>query len=435
MRENRFTFFIAIVLAILTSILAWNYYQDYTKSKKEEKEKAIFEKKINKDHISKIIIYNPNKMELSKQGDFWFVYPIYDIAYDYMIDNIISNIYQPSVSEVIDFDKNYYTQFFSNPINVYFLYSNNIYHLQRGIKNDFTNETYLWIDLPEFKNKIYIVNYWDLNYLDKQANEFRMKKVLNIDKKDVDKIVVNSNVIYKEEVIDKSVKRKKEEEEEEKYLWKLGDGTLVSKEYINSLFAVLNNYDFKYSIDSYNPGFVDRLSKVANIDIYSKGKRYVVDIFLYGSNEYVVRCSYRKPLLVYSKLEINDFLNKDIVEKKIFSYHIDSFDDFENVSISDSRAKFGFKKKDGKWYSPKNEEKTSQISLLFNTLKNVEYKQRFLVNPIATKYEIYTFDFVSKKGKKGKRVRFYLYNPDYLSYGKEIYKIEPFVFILKDLLK
>ncbi|MCS7165411.1 MAG: hypothetical protein RMJ51_03935 [Candidatus Calescibacterium sp.] len=431
MSENRFTIFITIILGVLTILLAWNYYQDYNKSKKEEQEKTIFEKKLDTNKITRLIIYNPHsRIELKKVNEFWFVYPIDDIAYEYMVRDIISNIYQPAVSDTIDFDKNYYSQFFKDPIDIYLFYSGEIYHIQRGIKNDFTSETYLWIDLPRYREKIYVVNYWDFNYLDKTIEEFRMKKVLNIEQEKVDKIVVNGNIIYKEEVV-KGDKKKKGENVEKVLYWKLGDGSFVSKEYINSLFGVLNNYDFKYSIDSYNSNFLDKLSKISDIRIHSQGKEYSVEIFPYKQEEYIIRCSYRKPLLVYSKTEINDFLNKELIEKRIFSYYIESFEDFDRIWISDSRAKFGFRKKENKWYSSKDEEKTSQINLLLDYLKDIKYKQRFLINPISTKYELYSFEFVGK----GKRERFYLYNTDYLSYGREIYKIEPFVYILKDLLK
>lgn len=427
MRDSKFTLFITIVLAILTILLALNYYKDYQKIKKEEKTKTIFEKKIDIKKINKLIIYNPTKIEFVKKDGFWFLYNVDDIAYDYMVENILSSIYQPTVSDVIDFEKQYYDQFFKKPIDVYFTYNNELYHLQRGIKNDFTSETYLWIDLKDYKNKIYIVNYWDFNYLDKSVEEFRMKKLLNIDQEKVEKLIVNNVAIYKEEIVDKKNKKKKDEEERKKIIWKLSDGSFVSKEYINSLFAILNNYDFK-NISDKN---IENKKPLSTIKIFANNKEYDVYIYPYEKDEYVVRTSYRKYNFVFPKIEIEDFLKKEIIEKKIFSYYIDNFDDFDSIFISDSRARFNFKKKEGKWISSKNEEKTSQISLLFSTLRNLEYKQKFETNPINSKYELYTIELNSKNTK----YKFYLYNTDYLAFGKEIYKIDPFVFILKDLLK
>lgn len=428
MRENKFTLFVTIILAILTILLAWNYYKDYQKIKKEEKEKAIFEKKIKKENITKLVIYNVYKTELIKNGNFWFVYSLDDIADSYLIDNIISNIYQPGVNEIFQYDENYYKEFFKNPVNVYFLYGNKFYHLQRGIKNDFTNETYLWIDLPEFKDKIYIVNYWDFNYLDKSPEEFRMKKLLNIDQSKVDKIIVNNILIYKEEQSKKRKNKELKNEEEKKYLWKTVDNKLVSKEYINSLFAFLNNYDFKkvlYSIKNMN-----KLRLVAKIAIYSNNDHFSISILEYNKEEYIVKCSYRKPLFIYSKQEADEFLKKEIYEKKIFSYYIEDFDNFDKLYISDSRGRFSFIKKSGKWFSPKNEEKTSYVNMLFNTLKNLEYKEVYLANPLNARYELYTIELVGHEKQK-----IYLYNPDYLSYQGKIYKIDPFVFIIKELIR
>ncbi len=430
MRESKFTIFITITLAIFTLLLGISYYKDHLKLKKEEKEKAIFEKKIITDRIQKIILYNPSKIELVKNEGFWFVYPIGDIAYSYMVENIISNIYQPAVSEVIDFNQ-YYNQFFKNPVNLYFIYGNEVYHLQKGIRNEFTNETYLWIDLPEFKDKIYIVNYWDFNYLDKKADEFRMKKVFNISQEDLEKLVVNSNVIYKEEVKTKQKKGKKDKEDKQ-YYWKMDNNEFASKEYINSLFAFLNNFDFEKSIDVYKTGFENNFKKLYEIEIFHKNNKYIVEVFDYDKDHCLVKCSYRKPLLVYNKRYVNEFANKDIKERKIFSYFIEKIDPADFLAISDSRAKFSFRKKDNEWFSNKNEDKTSQVNLLFNIIKNQEYKEVFLTNPLNTKYELYTFEL---KSLKKDRLVFYLYNPDYLVYGNKIYKIDSFVFALKELLK
>ncbi|MFN4219341.1 MAG: hypothetical protein ACK4GJ_00255 [bacterium] len=435
MGQNRFTLFITIVLAILTSLLAWNYYKDYSKLKKEEKEKSIFEKKIIKERVNKIVLYNPSKIELERKGSFWFVYPLDDVAYDYMVDNILSNIYQPNVSEVVEFDKSYYDQFFKTVVNLYFLYGGEFYHLQRGVKNDFTNETYLWVDLPDYKDKIYIVNYWDFNYLDKTAEEFRMKRLLNIDQEKVSKLFVNDVIIYKEEekIKKKGVKEKDKDFQEKKYYWRLADGRLVSKEYINSLFGFLNNYDFK-SVLEYHKGkpYLTDKNKICKIVVYSNNENFAIDVFKYNKDEYLVRCSYRKPLFVFSAREVEDFMKKDFEEKKIFSYYIEDFDNFDGLYYSDSRGRFVFRKKDSKWYSPKNEEKTSVINLLFTTLKNKEYKEIYLRNPLSDKYELYTIELI---GNKGQKERLYLYNPDYLSYRDRIYKIDPFVFIFKELVR
>lgn len=424
MVQDRFSIFIVILLSILTILLALNFYKDYNKNKKEEREKTIFEKKIDQNKIDKIVIYNPYKIELVKKDDQWLVYPIDDLAYGYMVENIISNIYQPTVSEVFDFEKSYYEQFFSQKVTLYFRYNNQLYHLEKGIKNDFTGETYLWIDLPEFKDKIYIVNYWDFNYLDKNIDEFRMKKLLNLDQEKVDKIIINQDVIYREEI--KQDKKNKKKQEEKVFRWKLRDGSLVSKEYINSFFAVLNNYDFKESYLKYD-GLKELVSKVS---IFSGDKRYNIEIYKGKKDDYIFKCSFRKYLLSFSSKEVEDWLKKEMIEKKIFSYYIDNFDDFDRLYISDSRAKFEFRKKEGKWFSVKNEEKTSQINLLFNILKDLEYNQRFSINPHNSKFELYTFEMIGKKKQK-----FYLYNPDYLSYDGNVYKIQPFVFILKELLK
>jgi len=437
MKENRFALFLTSILLILTIILTFNLYKDYNKTKKEETEKTVFEKKINKNNISKLVIYNPNKIELTKKGNFWYVYPINDLAYSYMVENILSNIYQPSVSDVIkSSDPNfnsYFKEFFKTYVDVYFLYSNNYYHLKKGVKNNATNETYLWIDLPDFKNKIYVVNYWDLNYLDNNADSFRMKKLLNIDQDKVDKIIVNDKIIYKEEIVFKSKKKKKDDEEKDnkKEIWKLSDGQKVSKEYINSLFAVLNNYDFKYALDDSSVNL--NLSKpFVHIEVFSGKDVFKIDFYRYKKEEYLVKCSYREPLLVFNSFEVDQWLKNQLIEKKIFSYYIDNFDEFDKILISDSNIKVYFDKKEGKWISFKKEEKTAQINLFFNALKNLEYKQRFLTK-VSNDYQLYEVELISKK--EDKKYRFYLYNPDYLSFGKEIYKIDPFVFILKDLFK
>jgi hypothetical protein len=137
-------------------------------------------------------------------------------------------------------------------------------------------------------------------------------------------------------------------------------------------------------------------------------------------------------LLVFNFFEVDQWLKNQLIEKKIFSYYIDNFDEFDKILISDSNIKVYFDKKEGKWISFKKEEKTAQINLFFNALKNLEYKQRFLTK-VSNDYQLYEVELISKK--EDKKYRFYLYNPDYLSFGKEIYKIDPFVFILKDLFK
>ncbi|MEN3015352.1 MAG: hypothetical protein ABDH21_04785 [bacterium] len=433
MYQSSFTIIITIILAILTILLGLQYYKDYSKTKKEQLEKTIFEKKLDKKIISTLIIYNSSskksRIELVKKNEFWFVYPIDDIAYSYMVDNIISSIYQPTVNEVIPFSKEYYNQFFKTSIDVYFTYNKELYHVKRGIKNDFTSETYLWVNHPIYKHKIYVVSYWDFNYLDKTIDEFRMKKVLNIDQQNVNKLIVNNQVIYKEEI--KKVKKKDLEEDQSKIIWKVSDGTLVSRDYINSLFAVLNNYDFKQAIPyQQNQKKVTSKKLVANIKVITNDKKeYAIQIYEYDKDGFAVICSYRKYVLILPSFEVKEWLNKQMIEKKIFSYYIENFDDFDTLYVSDSRAKFKFIKKEGNWFSPKNEEKTSLVNMLINTLRDLEYHKKFDTNPLNSKYELYTIELVGKEKHK-----IYLYNPDYLSYGSVVYKVNNMRFVLKSLL-
>jgi len=136
MQESRFTLFITFTLLVLTLLLAIYFLKDYFKTKENIKEKTFLEKKFNPKNLNEIYIYSQNeKIIIKKEKDFWYiVYPFYDLAYAYKIQDIVDNLYQPTVNETLKFSNDLYNQVFNPKKEVFFKVNNYLYNIEIGQK-------------------------------------------------------------------------------------------------------------------------------------------------------------------------------------------------------------------------------------------------------------------------------------------------------------
>ena len=428
MKENKFTLFVTITLLIFTLLLALQFLKDYLKTKESIKEKTFLEKKFNPSNVSEIYIYGDQKVVIKKEKDFWYiVYPFYDLAYSYKIEDIVSNLYQPTVNEVIKFSNDIYNQFFSTKKVVHFRVNNYLYTVEIGQKNNITNEYYVYIKNPKI-DKIFLVDYFSYNYLDSKPEELRLTKILNIDPSEIPKID-----IYCE---GKKYSITKKEIDKDKFEWYLSDNDLASKEYMDNLFTFLNNYEIKSFI---NLNIIK--SPYLIINLYYKGNPITIEVYKMNPNEVLVKSSIRKQLMI---MDYNYFKNLDgfkIIEDKPFSYDLANTQDVENITFKTSFYSYTFQKKNDKWFniSYKDKDKTADVSLFLSALSNLKYRNYWNYNPLKSGYELYNVELKIKinedNKKKYRTIKFFLYNPDHLAKGSKVYEINSLKEILKNLIK
>ncbi|MGB9638855.1 MAG: DUF4340 domain-containing protein [bacterium] len=428
MKESKFTVFITFTLLILTLLLAIYFLKDYLKTKEDIKEKTFLEKKFKPENLNEIYIYSQNeKVIIKKEGDFWYiVYPFYDLAYSYKIQDIINNLYQPTVNQTLQFSNDLYNQVFNPKKQVYFKVNNYIYEIEIGQKNTITNEYYVYIKKPLI-NKIFLVDYFSYNYFDSNSQDLRLNKILNIDPKDISKVILYHNndsyVINKKEI------------DKDNYLWYIDNDRLVSKSYIENLFAFLNNYEVKKFIDNFN---IIR-NPVLSITVYYKQNPINIEIIKLNDKEVLVKNSLRKPYIIMDINNFKELENSKIIEDKIFSYDLDNTNNVEKIVLKTSSYSYTFEKKDNKWFnvSYKDKEKTGDITIFLSTLSNIKYKNYWNYYPLKNKYELYTVELKIKLSdeKKYRTLKFFLYNPNYLAKGNKVYEIDSLQNLIKNLIK
>ncbi len=426
MHESRFTLFITFTLLVLTLLLAIYFLKDYFKTKENIKEKTFLEKKFNPKNLNEIYIYSQNeKIIIKKEKDFWYiVYPFYDLAYAYKIQDIVDNLYQPTVNETLKFSNDLYNQVFNPKKEVFFKVNNYLYNIEIGQKNTITNEYYVYIKTPKV-DKIFLVDYFSYNYLDSSANELRLTKILNIDPKDISKIVINYN--------NKQYDINKKEIDKDNFIWYLDNDNLASRVYIENLFAFLNNYEVKKFMDNIN--IIKK--PILSITVYYKKQTINIELIKLNSSEILVKNSIRKPYMI---MDYNYFKNLEdfkIIEDQIFSYDLDNINNVEKIILKTSNYSYTFEKKDNKWFniSYKDKEKTSDVNIFLSTLSTLKYKN--INYSLKDKYELYSVELKIKLNddKKYRILKFFLYNPDNLAKGNKIYQIDNLKEQIKNLIK
>jgi hypothetical protein len=434
MKESKFTLFITFTLLILTLLLGMYFLKDYFKTKQDIKEKTFLEKKFDPKKVSEIYIYSQNEnIIIRKEKDFWYlVSPFYDLAYSYKIEDIINNLYQPTVNQTLGFSEDLYNQVFNPKKEVYFKVDNFLYNIEIGQKNNITNEYYVYIKNPKI-NKIFLVDYFSYNYLDSNSKDLRLTKILNIDPKDISKVIINFN--NKQYIINKK------EIDKDKFIWYLNQETLASKEYMDNLFTFLNNYEVKKFMDNINIIKNPTKDLLLSLTVYYKQNPIDIQIIKLNNNELLVKNSLRNSYMI---MDYNYFKNLEdfkIIEDKIFSYDLENTNDVEKIIFKTSSYSYNFEKKDDKWFniSYKDKEKTGEVNLFLNTLTNIKYKNYWSYYPLKDKYEIYTVELKVKSAENNKNrykvLKFFLYNPDYLAKGNKVYQIDSLKEFLKNLIK
>jgi len=269
------------------------------------------------------------------------------------------------------------------------------------------------------------VDYFSYNYLDSSANELRLTKILNIDPKDISKIIINYN--------NKQYDINKKELDKDNFIWYLDNDNLASRVYIENLFAFLNNYEVKKFMDNIN--IIKK--PILSITVYYKQQPINIELIKLNSNEILVKNSIRKPYMI---MDYNYFKNLEdfkIIEDQIFSYDLDNINNVEKIILKTSNYSYTFEKKDNKWFniSYKDKEKTSDVNIFLSTLSTLKYKNIYY--SLKDKYELYSVELKIKLSddKKYRILKFFLYNPDNLAKGNKIYQIDNLKEQIKNLIK